>query len=279
MASTVRSRVHASAKDDVITVEERPQSCENHVVDSSANDSDGDGPDHESAYERTRRLQIAANNAKLRELGLDGQEFKLSVPAIDDCERISGSKRKTRASGRRSIAEHEPTRRSGRVKRQAAADIFIDDENDASGRVKVGGASAAEEVARMSEFDVNVMPVDVEDLLEVEREVYEVIRLVRNTRAKEMERSMFIVCNDRSMCEMVRALPSNNTELMECYGMGAGKVSKHGELLLGALAPHVDRLRQAHADATAEVVARRAARDQQAQKQESATEDDCRGDP
>ena len=59
----------------------------------------------------------------------------------------------------------------------------------------------------------------------------------------------------RSLCEMLRRLPTSLEELEECHGMGPKKVRTHGEFLVAALAPHVEQLRAAHAKAFGEAEA------------------------
>jgi uncharacterized small protein (DUF1192 family) len=66
-----------------------------------------------------------------------------------------------------------------------------------------------------------------------------------------MARSMFIVCGNRTMVEMVRLLPATEEELLELHGMGELKVQRYGEILLGALRPHIERLKAEHAAAAA----------------------------
>ena len=45
---------------------------------------------------------------------------------------------------------------------------------------------------------------------------------------------------------MVRIVPTQLDELYDLYGMGEKKVKAHGQLLLDALAPHVDALKADH---------------------------------
>ena len=85
-----------------------------------------------------------------------------------------------------------------------------------------------------------------DDLRPLEREVWQVLREARNAKARAMERSMFIVCNDRTLCEMVRTVPACLEELQGLYGMGEKKLKAHGQMLLDALAPHTDGLRADH---------------------------------
>lgn len=191
-----------------------------------------------SEYELEREKRIAANKQKLAELGLNGPEKKLRRPGLGGSRK---KKRKVVVDG-----EAVAPRRSSRLKQEKAPDVYVMEEGE-NGAVSVGGADAASSRARLS--DPDVLPIDADDLTSVERDVYEVLRAARNAKARAMQRSMFIVCNDRSMAEMVRTVPSTLADLGELYGMGPKKVADHGALLLDALKPHVPMLVEHH-DAT-----------------------------
>lgn len=193
-----------------------------------------------SEYERKRNLTIEENHKKLKELGLDsGNQLKAEKPA-----QRQSRKRKVKAD---SAQAPEPTRRSSRVRHAPAADVFVADEDEKSGRLMLGGTDAKATVAeRQRALHPDELPIDTEDLRPgLEREVWQILREARNAKAKAMERSMFIVCNDRTLCEMVRTVPTQLHELYELFGMGEKKVNAHGKMLLEALAPHIDAL---HAD-------------------------------
>eukprot|EP00966_Prymnesium_polylepis_P007789 178945-Prymnesium_polylepis.1 len=189
-----------------------------------------------SEYEVARQQTIAENNAKLADLGL-GPVAPLIVPQ----DKTAGARKK-----RAAVAPlASPQRRSSRIRREPAAQLYVEAEEEASGKVTVAGAAAAEwsaELAADDEEDPDAVPTSPSQLSQSEKEVYEIIREARNAKARSLARSMFIVCQNRTMVEMVRLLPSTVDELHGLYGMGDLKVARYGELLLGALRPHVDKL-------------------------------------
>ena len=200
-----------------------------------------------SDYEIQRQHTVAQNNEKLASLGLlPGDGLVSHRRKQPDLEQTGGARKKRRAVA---PPPASPQRRSARVKREPAAKLYIEDE-DVSGKVVVGGADAAqleaEALAEAAEVDPDALPTSPSQLTENEREVYEVIREVRNAKARSLQRSMFIVCQNRTMVEMVRTLPTTEEELGELYGMGQLKVERYGALLLEALQPHVDQLRAEH---------------------------------
>ena len=185
-----------------------------------------------SAYELLRDEKIKANAAKLEELGL-GKATLLPEP------KAKRAKRK-----RPEASESAPPRRSSRLRQEAAPEVYVEEERG-DGTFAVGGSAAAT-VARSP--DVDALPVDADDLTETERDAYEHLRAVRNAKARAMERSMFIVANDRTLAEMVRTLPASLGDLSGVYGMGAKKLAAHGAMLLYALELHRARLVAHHAD-------------------------------
>ena len=72
---------------------------------------------------------------------------------------------------------------------------------------------------------------------------------------------MFIVANDRTLCEMTHVVPTTAEELGALFGMVPKKLAAHGALLLGVLRPHAATLRADHAQATREAAAEAAAAD------------------
>lgn len=196
--------------------------------------SENDAPPPLSEYELHRERRIRENAAKLAELGLGDGGATLKRPP-------RARKRKATAA-----APTPPARRSSRLANIPAPEIFLDAEG-ADGSATVGGADA--DAARGLLRDPDALPIDADDLTECERAAYEVLRAARNERARAMERSMFIVCNDRSMAEMVRTVPRTLADLGLLYGMGPKKVAAHGKMLLAALAPRAAELDAHHDDA------------------------------
>ena len=61
----------------------------------------------------------------------------------------------------------------------------------------------------------------------------------------------------RSLCEMVRRVPTTLPELRACWGFGGKglRAQRHGDFLLDALSPHVHDLRTLHAAQAAQALA------------------------
>ena len=84
--------------------------------------------------------------------------------------------------------------------------------------------------------------------------MYEELRDEKNAIARELDTAAYHVSQNRALMSMVRRLPTTPAELVECWGWGETKASRHGERLLAVLEPHVAALR-------AERERRRAAKD------------------
>jgi superfamily II DNA helicase RecQ len=199
-----------------------------------------------TAYELERLENMNRNAQHLRQLGLapgDGL-----VPA-----RLSATqdKKRKRAAPKPTPEPQEPQRRSSRLKNVAAPNVYVEEELEqprrASRPVTLGGIDAMAVLAEADREEADALPIEPEQLTPLEQEVYECIREVRNAKARSMERSMFIVCGNRTMVEMCRLVPSTKDELLELHGMGELKVQRYGDLLLDALRPHAARLHAEHA--------------------------------
>ena len=57
--------------------------------------------------------------------------------------------------------------------------------------------------------------------------------------ARELDTAAYHVSQNRALMSMVRRLPTTPAELVECWGWGETKASRHGERLLAVLEPQV----------------------------------------
>ena len=221
-----------------------------------------------SAYELERLANIQRNEEQLEALGLGGGV----VPQEAKAPRAKKQKREP-------PPPQEPSRRSSRVRNAPADNVYIADEDD-GGKVRLGGRDAAKTAKKVVEEQPpplthpDELPISTDDLRAVEKKVWQVLREARNAKAKAMERSMFIVCNDRTLCEMVRVVPTTLDELIDLYGMGEKKVNAHGQMLLDALAPHVDELREEHERARLETPEEAAALKAKEEEEEAVKEEE-----
>ena len=88
-------------------------------------------------------------------------------------------------------------------------------------------------------FAAGEMPEGEEDLLEGERAAFAALRAVKNAKARELEVMGYKVCQNRSLCEMVRRVPDSVSALRDCWGFGGSgvRVQKYGAMFLETLAP------------------------------------------
>jgi hypothetical protein len=219
-----------------------------------------------SAYELQRLDNIRRNHEQLKALGLDAQGGV-----------VPGKVRVQPAPKRRKVepkVERVPERRSERARGAKAPDFYIASES-AGGDVKVGGDTAALAKARaaaakvaaeaadpLTKFGLGGLPEGETDLLEGEQAAFKALYETKRAKAQELQIEGYKIAQHRSLCEMVRQLPSTLDELRACWGWGGSgvRLEKYGELFLGVLRPHVSAVEAAHAAATAEYEAKVAAR-------------------
>ena len=195
-----------------------------------------------SAYEEERRANMKRNHEQLVALGLaEGEFLAPRAPAPQ------------RKRPRPKPIPQEPSRKSGRLAALPAPAVYIAGES-ASGQVTLGGADAGAAVraAARSERvveeaaapdDEDEAPESADSLHDNERVVYEELRDEKNAIARELDTAAYHVSQNRALMSMVRRLPTTPAELVECWGWGETKASRHGERLLAVLEPHVDALR------------------------------------
>lgn len=137
----------------------------------------------------------------------------------------------------------------------AAADEE-DDSHDGDAEAAITAQAAAAKAretqrlrheARGSREDA--MPEKPSDLLAAEKPAFDALVAASHARAEEIgERYVWNIALMRSLCEMVRRVPTSDVELRMCWGFGGKglRAERHGACLLEALAPHVDSLRDVH---------------------------------
>ena len=222
-----------------------------HVEESAWGDFFRATMEAPSAYELTRAENIRRNQERLAELGLgDGGIIPPRLPS-----------NKMRPRTKATAMPVEPERRSVRNQGAKAPGFYVEQELARSGKIVVGGDTRAfydqkeneekREVKRedpLERFGYNVFPEGEEHLLEGEQHAFRALRDARRAAAKELQLEGYKIAHNRSLCEMVRRLPSNDEELSACWGFGGSgkRVRDHGELFLDVLRPRVDKLRAVH---------------------------------
>ncbi|KAL3906998.1 MAG: hypothetical protein SGPRY_010339, partial [Prymnesium sp.] len=220
------------------------------------------------AYEEARAASIRQNRQVLFELGL------APLPLHE------GGPLKPRKREKRKKEPAEPTRRSTRQQGEKASGLYVEAETTA-GRITLatsgGDLSLAEQWKREQSASVTErkgggdavgdvvrgdMPRCADDLLPAERPAFDALRAAKWRRAKELEVAGYHVAQLRSLCEMVRCLPTTCDELREVWGFGGGGklAQRHGSLFLETLRPFIPALREAHEQAKAQAEAQEATR-------------------
>ena len=208
-----------------------------------------------SKYERERLDNIRRKQEHLAYLGLE------AAPS-------AAARRETKRP-RRDPSLHPqvaPSRSSARIERDSAPDAFVESETG-RGIETVGGdggAQMAEHQAReisrtaaaaalgpLAAVGLGAMPASESDLLDCEREAYAALRAAKNARAGAEGTAAYHIAQNRTLCELVRRVPTTADELQACWGFGSegGRLERHGAFFLEALAPFVPALRKAHAAA------------------------------
>ena len=187
-------------------------------------------PDDElSQYEVDRLDNIRRNQEHLAFLGLE------AAP--------SATKRNIKRQ-RRDPSQHPqvaPSRSSARIEGASAPDYFVEAET-AHGSVTVGGgggalmaeaisrerestraaerAAAAIAIDPLAAFGLGAMPASESELLDAERDAYATLRAAKNTRAGEEGTAAYHIAQNRSLCELVRRVPTTTEQLQACWGFG-----------------------------------------------------------
>ena len=217
-----------------------------------------------SSYELQRQENIRANEARLAALGL-GVGSALA-PRAPPPPRIKRPKSEVPTA----VPERRSSRQAG-----AKTDGFYVEAETARGAVTVGGdlealqaqqrheKQAADERAAAADpllsFDLT-MPQDESQLLEGEKPAWRALYEAKRNKAAELQIEGYKVAQHRSLCEVVRLVPTTLDELRECWGFGGSgvRLQKYGELFLDALRPFAADLRAVHEAASAEAEAARA---------------------
>ena len=104
--------------------------------------------------------------------------------------------------------------------------------------------SAAEEEKEEEEEEEAVyagklrLPESPDDLLRHETAAFEALLAWKRARARELGfNDPCVICHNRTLCELVRLLPSSLASLQRVWGIGAKRAMQHGQQMLDALEP------------------------------------------
>ena len=164
-----------------------------------------------SPYELQRLENIKRNNAALAALGLTGPICAQSGGPPPK-KKAKKKKKKKKPQERRS--PERPTRASARLRGASAPNydgekvIGLDD----------GDAVGTDEEDEEPAIDYEQMPVEPQHLDDAEFEVYVALRAWRLARCRELQTEAYKICQNRTLCELVRRRRNN-----AAFGAGAPK--------------------------------------------------------
>ena len=186
------------------------------MTDNAANDL--------SAYELARLERIERNESRLRDLGLIRDKPQIKRSVVDDPVKKAVAKRERRSSKRlQGLTKDE-------IIRHLKEEVLEVEDN-----------SGMEDVV---EGDVNyaTMPQNPEELDDNEFQIYAKLRAWRLHRKNELEVEPYKICQNRTLCELIRrrrnnsafaslmAGEANNMEqdLLSVWGIGPSKATQGG---------------------------------------------------
>jgi len=73
------------------------------------------------------------------------------------------------------------------------------------------------------------------ELSDEDRALFEQLRELRSTLAKEREVPAYVVASDRTLVELAQRRPQDENQLLDVHGIGPGKVQRYGARFLAAL--------------------------------------------
>ncbi|KAK3247794.1 hypothetical protein CYMTET_42719 [Cymbomonas tetramitiformis] len=88
------------------------------------------------------------------------------------------------------------------------------------------------------------LPSKPDELTAAEREAYEDLREFRKSQAETLSLEAYKICQNRTLCELVRSLPRTLEALPEVWGLGEVRIAAYGEDLLEVLNRHRDAIAQ-----------------------------------
>ena len=76
---------------------------------------------------------------------------------------------------------------------------------------------------------------DASEMSDDDRAVFERLRELRATLAREREVPAYVVASDRTLVELAQRRPQDEHQLLDVHGIGPGKVERYGPHFLAAL--------------------------------------------
>ena len=133
------------------------------------------------------------------------------------------TKKRTKPRKISPVARPESTRRSSRLMRQAAPEVCFVDQR------------ASQEDVDGGESDEDSLPQTPNDLNPLEKTVYHKLSDWRLAKARSLDSEVYRIAQNRTLCELVRVVPSSNQELLEIWGLADVKIAQFGDDILEIL--------------------------------------------
>jgi len=202
-----------------------------------------------SDYELARLANIERNNEHLKSLNLSTLRSSSRQPK-------KPSKRKSTAS---SSSNAPPLRMSKRIRMANTDDVEDTTLIESSGRSNAHRKKSPRTITKSTKkatkkstkkatkksssikttshkFNLPRLESDLSD--PVETNAFHIMREWKRARAKELGfNDPCVICQNRTLIEIVRILPSNEFELLKIWGIGKKRYEQHGILMLEALSP------------------------------------------
>jgi hypothetical protein len=185
-----------------------------------------------SAYELARLERIKRNESRLRDLGLIRDRPEIKRPVVDDAPKKVVAKRKQKLS----VATRSSKRLQGLTKDENIS--HLEDEV-----LEVEDNFANEDVVVEGEVNYATMPQKPEELDDNEFQIYAKLRAWRLRRKNELEVEPYKICQNRTLCELIRRRRNNSAfasllvgetgnnveqDLLSVWGIGPSKATQGG---------------------------------------------------
>lgn len=197
-----------------------------------------------SPYELLRLEKIRRNNARLKALGLGcGRTLISPTPK----KKIDAKKRPRNKEESSVAIRKQPTRSSKRLRGEKADDNEIIDDADTTNNSNViNNKNDSEEESEA--VDYKRLAKEPHELDDFEFQVYTNLRAWRLQRKNELEVEPYKICQNRTLCELIRRVRNDSTwgalaldgsgnkrseddianDLIQCWGLGPSKVKADG---------------------------------------------------
>tara|TARA_B110000091_G_scaffold208060_1_gene247143 strand:+ start:475 stop:1218 length:744 start_codon:yes stop_codon:yes gene_type:complete len=185
-----------------------------------------------SSYEIARLQRIKENKAVLEQIGLRKLKKKQPKPS-KQAATIKKAERAKRKRATKVKPAAQGSRRSKRLKGQEADNIEIGECYHPTDDPE----QQEEEIEPVVNY-VDGWPTEPAYLDDYEFQIYAELRKWRLMRKKELEIEPYKICQNRTLCELIRRRRNNSkyatssatveTDLLKCWGIGPSKAREEG---------------------------------------------------